>query len=63
LIHVTKSVWPSSGKHQYLIEVLIRGGKHVIQDVTFFLTRQPPVGQGLLIIEVSRSHTTTQHSR
>jgi len=23
----------------------------------------PPVGQGLLIHEVSRSHTTTQHSR
>ena len=25
--------------------------------------RQPPVGQGLLIHEVSRSHTTTHHSR
>ena len=24
-----------------------------------FLARQPPVGQGLLIYEVSRSHTTT----
>ena len=29
----------------------------------FFLARQPPVGQGLLIHEVSRSHTTTHHSR
>jgi hypothetical protein len=28
-----------------------------------FLARQPPVGQGLLIHEVSRSHTTTHHSR
>ena len=27
------------------------------------LTRQPPVGQSLLIHEVSRSHTTTHHSR
>jgi len=29
----------------------------------FFLAQQPPVGQGLLIREVSRSHTTTHHSR
>jgi len=28
-----------------------------------FLARQPQVGQGLLIDEVSRSHTTTHHSR
>jgi len=28
-----------------------------------FLARQPPVGQGLLIHEASRSHTTTHHSR
>jgi hypothetical protein len=27
-----------------------------------FLTQQPPVSQGLLIHEVSRSHTTTHHS-
>jgi hypothetical protein len=26
----------------------------------FILTQEPPVGQGLLIHEVSRSHTTTQ---
>jgi len=31
--------------------------------VCLFLARQPPVGQGLIIHEVSRSHTTTQHSR
>jgi hypothetical protein len=29
----------------------------------FILVRQPPVGQGLLIHEVSRSHTTTHHIR
>jgi len=28
-----------------------------------FIVRQPPVGHGLLIHEVSRSHTTTYHSR
>ena len=31
--------------------------------LSFFLARQPPLGQGLLIHEVSRSHTTTHHSR
>ena len=29
----------------------------------FLLPQQPPVGQGLFIHEVSRSHTTTHHSR
>jgi len=28
---------------------------------SLFLARQPPVAQGLLIHEVSRSHTTTHH--
>jgi hypothetical protein len=31
--------------------------------VCLFLARQPPLGQDLLIHEVSRSHTTTQHTR
>ena len=31
--------------------------------VCWFLARQTPVGQGLLIHEVSRSHTTTHYSR
>jgi len=31
--------------------------------VCLFLVRQPPVGQGLLIHEVSRLHITTLHSR
>jgi hypothetical protein len=28
-----------------------------------YLAQQPPLGQGLLIHEVSRSHSTTHHSR
>jgi len=31
--------------------------------LVFLLVQQPPVGQGLLIHEVSRLHTTTHHSR
>ena len=39
---------------------------HVFLFTCFFLlyvTRQPPVGHGLLIYKVSISHTTTHHSR
>ena len=32
-------------------------------EVCLLPAQQPPLGQGLLIIEVSRSHTTTHHSR
>jgi len=28
----------------------------------FFMARQPPVGQGLLIVEISRSHSVTPQS-
>jgi hypothetical protein len=35
----------------------------LIMFLCLFLAQQPPVGQGLLIHEVSRSHTTTHHSR
>ena len=31
--------------------------------VVVYLTQQPPVGHGLLIHEISRSHTTTHHSQ
>ena len=31
--------------------------------ICLFFARQPPVGQGLLIHEVSRSHSTSHHSR
>jgi len=33
------------------------------KSVTFFLAQELPVGQGLLIHEVSWSHTTTHHNR
>jgi len=35
----------------------------ILRSFVLFLERQPPEGQGLLIYEVSRSHTTTHHSR
>ena len=35
----------------------------VVSHLRFYLARQSPDGQGLLIHEVSRSHTTTHHSR
>jgi len=35
----------------------------VVKGHCLFLVRQPPVGQGLLIHEVSRSPTKTHHSR
>ena len=35
----------------------------IISRCLLFLAQQPPVGQGLLIHEVSRSHTTTHGSR
>jgi hypothetical protein len=31
--------------------------------IIFIFAQQPPVGQGLLIQEVSRSHSTTHHNR
>jgi len=41
--------------------------KHEIQETavldTAHLVRKVPVGQSLFILEVSRSHTTTHHSR
>ena len=36
---------------------------HYIVFVCLLLARQPPTGQGLVIIEVSRTYTTTHHSR
>ena len=37
--------------------------EHGDEPLFVFLARQPPLGQGLLIHEVSRSHTTTHYSR
>jgi len=43
----------------------IHVGRHVkrVYKDCLFLSRQSPVGQGLLIYKVSRLHTTTHHSR
>ena len=38
-------------------------GRIILKDVFFLLARQLPVDHGLLIHEVSRSHTTTHHSQ
>jgi hypothetical protein len=34
-----------------------------ISQSIFFMALRPNAGHGLLILEVSRSHTTTRHSR
>jgi hypothetical protein len=61
----TNSVTTERNKHYSLID---RGSQRVIWKYWFifvclFLARQPPTGQGLPIHEVSRSHTTSHHSR
>ena len=35
----------------------------LLYQLFIYLTQHPPVGQGVLIHEVSRSHSTTHHSR
>ena len=53
----------------YSLTERVRQENHNISLVTFllscffFVARQPPVGHGHLIHEVSRSHSTTHHSR
>jgi len=37
--------------------------RHFCLLVSFFVALRPNAGHGLLILEVSRSHTTTHHSR
>ena len=44
-------------------EKIIEEQKNFLCCLFCFLARQPLVGHGLLIYEVSTSHTTTQHSR
>jgi hypothetical protein len=48
-----------------VVEVVVLVIKTFVFGVVYFfyLTQQPPVGQGLLIHEVSRSHSMTHHSR
>ena len=61
---------PVGPKHveiqQYTNKIETSVGFHsmfVCLFVCLLLARQPPVGQGFLIHEVFRSHTTTHHSR
>jgi len=48
-----------------LTQIVVRGHLLIYSSVLlfWFFAQQPPVGQGLLIHEVSRSHATTHHSR
>jgi hypothetical protein len=54
------------------VSVSVHGGVEDVQicvsidvymNLFFYLARQSPVGHGLLMHEVSRSHTATHHSR
>ena len=66
-------VWWWSMKRAEHVELLIqeiRGScvwrqnvRNIEMFLLLFLAQQPPVGQGLLIHEFPRSHTTTHHSR
>jgi hypothetical protein len=49
-----------SAQHTWLLS---KGAMEDVADTELlFLAQQPPVGQGLLIIEASRSHSDTPHS-
>ena len=73
LFHYWLLVLGSKGQHQaniyknLKILVYIVYIRHIygipFTFISLFLARQPPAGQGFLIHEVSRSHTTTLHSR
>jgi len=41
---------------------LAKKGLRYAYNVPILMTEQPPVGQGHLIVEVTRSHSDTQHS-
>jgi len=43
--------------------IFLSASEKIILNIFFLLSQQPPVGQALLIHEVSRSDTTTHHSR
>ena len=50
---------------KYVPILIIAHKKKTLQNFVFFVfgATVPPVGQGLPIHEVSRSHTTTHHSQ
>jgi len=47
----------------YFVYLLMLRVLRTESNICLFLAQQPPVGQGRLIHEASRSHTTTHHSR
>jgi hypothetical protein len=52
------TVTTASGNSYTVIEL------NLVKNITFFLVAlRPNAGHGLLILEVSKSHTTTHHSR
>jgi len=57
---------PKTGKNGVLLErwFLSTGYRTKILPLKFcfFIVQQPPFGQGLFIIEASRSHSDTTHS-
>ena len=52
-----------SSENSEILQFLHPQFNNRILFVCLFLAQQPPVGQGPLIHEVSRPHTTTHHSR
>jgi hypothetical protein len=61
-----KQGWPTSGPREKLVRPPVTGIFSVIQfnkhnRSCFLLAQQPLVGQGLLIIDASRSHSQTHH--
>jgi len=57
---------PSSFLNKTVPHVLHARPSHMSRFICspfFILAQQPPVGQGLLIHEVSRAHTTMHNSR
>jgi hypothetical protein len=50
--------------HKYFEASLLNGNLYKVStDIFFFVALRPNAGHGLLILEVSRSHTTTHLSR
>ena len=48
--------------HYFCVKNDTKGSPLVTEGFFFFLAQQPTRGQGLMIHDVSRSHTTTEHS-
>jgi len=53
-VNIERKIWKLNTPHVAI---------SLFSKCSLLLVRHPPVGQGQLIHEVSRSHTTTRHSR